>query len=270
MKLQRSLFIPFTILLLVGLASCSTSNRLTYFKDLATVTDSITTMPAGDYSLKIEPDDELMITVTSLAPEATAMYNLPMANVATRGIREATGNVSLQTYIVNSKGDINFPMLGTLHVAGLTTQQLTDLLVKRISADVETPIVRVEIVNFAINVLGEVNAPGRQGINRESFTILDAIAKAGDLSPYGKRENILLMRREGDKTIYHRFDLTDASTFNTPYFFLKQNDVVYVEPNKIRSDNSKYNTNNSFKIQVISTVLSTVSVISSLIIALTR
>lgn len=253
------------------LSSCASRNQLAYFKDLpADQIEIIKQTIDTDYSLKIQPDDELLITVTSLEPSATAMFNLPMANIATRGTQQVTGNVAMMTYIVDKDGDIRFPLLGQLHVAGMTTKELTDMLVEKISPEVEEPMVRVELVNFSINILGDVHSPGKHLINRESITLLDALAMAGDLSEFGLRNNILLIRREGDKTIYHRFDLQDTKTLDTPYFYLKQNDVIYVEPDKVRADNAKYNNNNAFKLSVISTIVSTVSVIASLVIALTR
>ncbi|MCM1449440.1 MAG: polysaccharide biosynthesis/export family protein [Clostridiales bacterium] len=256
-------------LLMVGCAS--KKNQLSYFKDLPKDgSDLVIESIDADYSLRIVPDDELLITVTSLSPDATAMFNLPMANIATRGQQQVTGNVAMQTYIVDSKGDINFPLLGTLHVEGMTTSELTSILTERISMEVEKPMVRVEIVNFAINILGEVASPGRYGLNDEEFTIIDALALAGDLTEYGRRENILLIRREGDKTIYHRFNMHDLSSMNSPYFYLKQNDVIYVEPDNVKASNAKYSTNNGFKLSVISTVVGSVSVIASLVIALTR
>ncbi|MDE6449688.1 MAG: polysaccharide biosynthesis/export family protein [Muribaculaceae bacterium] len=259
------------ITLLALISSCSSHNQLAYFKDLPSdQVEIIKEAIDSDYSLKIQPDDELLITVTSLEPSATAMFNLPMANIATRGTQQVTGNIAMMTYIVDQDGNIRFPLLGQLHVAGMTTKELTDMLVEKISLEVEEPMVRVQLVNFCINILGDVRSPGKHFTNRESVNLFDALAMAGDLSEFGNRDNILLIRREGEKTIYHRFNLQDSKTLDTPYFYLKQNDVIYVEPDKIRADNAKYNSNNSFKLSVISTIVSTVSVIASLAIALTR
>lgn len=253
------------------MTGCRSHDQLTYFKNLpAGQQDVIMTLGDTDYSLKIVPDDELLITVTSLSPEATAMYNLPMVNVAGKGERQVTGNVAMQTYIVDKDGDIRFPMLGKIHVGGMTTNQLTDFLIEKLSADVDEPMVRVDIVNFVVNVLGEVQKPGRYPVNAESVTILDALAMANDMTEYGRRDNVLLIRREGDKTTYHRFNLQDVESLNSPYFFLKQNDVVYVDAEEARASNARYDTNNSYKLSVVSTIVSTVSVIASLVIALTR
>ena len=155
-----------------------------------------------------------------------------------------------------------------MHVAGLSTQELTKELETRISKDVENPIVRVQLVNFRINVLGEVKKPGAISVNKERYSILDALADAGDLTEYGERSNVLLIREVDGKRIYHRLNLNNSEVLSSSYFYLQQNDVVYVEPNEIRRENAKYNQNNSFKISVVSTIVSACSVIASLIIAL--
>lgn len=252
----------------VAMASCnSTTTSLTYFEDLKGAETG--TLATTDYGIKIMPEDELLITVTSLVPSATAQYNLPLANPVTQNAILHQTQPQQQTYIVNRSGEINFPILGTLKVEGLTTAELREELVRRISADVEDPVVRVQLVNFKVNVLGEVNAPGVKTSSRERFTLLDALAAAGDLTEYGMRENVMLIREEGDQRIYHRFNLNDSKTFESPYFYLQQNDVIIVEPNEIRKDNSKYNQNNAFKLSVTSTIVSAVSIIASLVIALT-
>lgn len=262
----RNLLLSGAILLLT--ASCSSNKgKLTYFKDIDTFESFV---PLGDYSVKIEPADELFISVTSSSPEATALYNLPATNFATKNNLGASLQPSQQTYVVDPKGDILFPLLGNIHVAGLTTEQLRQELTDRISKDVEDPIVRVELRNFRVNVMGEVNAPGAKSGRTPRYSILDAIADAGDLTVYGKRDNVLVIREEANgERHFERIDLTSAEALNSPYFFLKQNDYVYVEPNEIRTDNSKYNQNNAFKLSVISTIVSAASVIASLVIALT-
>lgn len=250
-----------------ALSSCSSYNTsLPYFEDIR---DSISgEFTQGDYGIKIIPDDELLITVTSMVPSATAMYNLTLSNPA---VREQLLNVSQpqqQTYIVDANGDIQFPVLGKLHVAGLSTQELTKELVARISKDVENPIVRVQFVNFRINVLGEVKKPGSISVKKERYSILDALADAGDLTEYGERGSVLLIREENGKRVYQRLNLNSSEVLASPYFYLQQNDVVYVEPNEIRRENAKYNQNNSYKISVVSTIVSACSVIASLVIAL--
>ena len=253
--------------MMLAISSCSSpKNSLTYFEDIKT--SEAGEFPLGDYDIRIMPDDELLIAVTSMEPSAAAIYNLPMVNPATRDALAATTTPQQQTYRVNKDGDINFPVLGKLHVEGLTTRQLTDELVAKISADVTDPMVLVELVNFRVNVLGEVANPGSVKVSRERYSVLDALADAGDLTPYGERSNVLIIREENGKRVYHRLNLNDSKLLTSPYFYLQQNDAIVVEPNAIRKDNAKYNQNNAYKLSVISTIVSACSIIASLVIAL--
>lgn len=255
-------------LLMLTLASCSKdTTQLSYFTNI----EQIETPTTGDFNVKIEPGDELFINVTSAAPEAAALYNLPVINPSRTS---STGDKNLSsgqylTYTVDSEGYIQYPILGRLHVAGLTLDELQQELTRRIGVDVKDPVVSVEMMNFYVDVAGEVVRPGRYSVRERRFSVLDALSTAGDLTQYGERSSVLVIREENGKRVHTRLDLNDAATLSSPYFYLKQNDYVYVEPNTIRKENSKYNSNNAYKLQVISTIVSGASVIVSLIIALT-
>ena len=261
--------IVYSVLAAVMLCACSSAKtNLSYFEDIRTAENLI--LGQNNYTLKIVPNDELLITVTSTDLEATAEFNLPLSNPAVNGeLTEETAQPRQQTYVVDSKGDIQFPRLGVMHVAGMTTEELAEKLKTDISAYAANPNVKVALINFHINVLGEVTEPGMKISNNERFSILDAIASAGDLTPYGERSSVMLIREENGQKTIHRFNLNDSKTLESPYFYLQQNDVIYVEPNSIRKDNAKYNQNNSYKLSVISTVVSAASIIASLVIALT-
>lgn len=254
------------------LLSCNTSkdNTLAYFKDLADAPSGTLPNPQGNYPIRIQPDDELVITVTSSVPQATAAYNMPMDNPATRSSIMSTTQPRTQTYIVDEAGYIMMPTLGRLHVGGMTIPEIRNMVTAKVSEDVKDPFVRVDIVNFGIDVLGEVKNPHRVVTSQQYFTVLDALAACGDLTEFGKRDRVYVIRTEDGKRNYHKLNLNSSDVFNSPYFYMRQNDVVYVEPNEIRIDNSKYNQNNAYKLSVISTVVSSVSVIASLIIALVR
>lgn len=254
--------------LMLTLGSCSSSKTaLPYFTDIKDVKEG--TLPLDDYMPKIQPDDELYISVSSEVPEATAIYNVPAMNAASRDKLTQTTSPRMITYVVDKSGDITFPVLGRLHVAGLTVEQLTDELVKKISADVSNPIVSVRLVNFNVVVAGEVKQPQTIRVDRNRISILDALAAAGDLTEYGERSNVLVIREENGERKFAHLDLNSSDVLTSPYYYLQQNDYVYVSPNKVRQSNSKYNTNNSFKLQVTSTIVSAASVIASLVIALT-
>lgn len=253
---------------LLMLAACSTtSNNLAYFRNLGDAPSG--TLPrGGEYMIKIAPDDELAVVISSSVPAATAIYNAPMGNMGNRSSLSVTNDPKLATHIVDKQGCIELPVIGKITVAGRTTEQVQDMIKQRIARDVKDPYVRVTMQGFNINVMGEVKTPQRIKVNGERFTVLDALAAAGDLTEYGQRDGVLVIREENGVTSYHRMNLADSNIFASPYFYLQQNDVVYVEPNKIRVDNSKYNTNNAYKLSLTSTIVSAASVIASLVIAL--
>lgn len=260
---MRLLHIASLMLLCFSLFSCSSSKgSLTYFEDLMTV-DSVT-MAAGKYNIRIVPDDKLLITVQSSTPEAAALYNS-----ATPNYSSLSSVPSLPTYIVNSRGDIKFPELGEIHVAGLTTSEISEKISGLVSKYIRDPRVDVQLINFRVSVIGEVNTPREIDVDRERFSVIDALAAAGDLTPYGDREHIKLIRETDGKREVHTLNINSSELLSSPYFYLKQNDVLVIQPNDVRQDNSKVNQNNSYKLQVLSTLVGTASIIASLIIALT-
>ena len=267
MKLRNILWCCAVLLMCASCGSTKEVPTLAYFQNLK---DSVGKLPdnVSNYKIKIQPDDELIITITSTLPEATAMYNLPLGNPSLKGNINATQSPRIQTHIVDRNGMIQLPVLGEIQAAGLSTKELEAVIKNRVSEHVKDPFVRVEMINFAVNVMGEVRAPQRIVVGKERFSVLDALAAAGDLTEYGKRDNVLVIRTENGKSNYHRLNLTDGSIYASPYFYLQQNDVVYVEPNDIKIDNSKYNQFSAFKLSQLSTIVSLASVIASLVIAL--
>ena len=254
--------------LTMSMASCSShKNTLPYFTDLAGQTSG--SLPVMDYMPVIEPDDELLISVTAPDPATVSLYNLPSANPATRSTVVAPSSPTQQTYVVSTKGDIDFPVIGKIHVAGKNVEQVTDLITEKVRRDVSDATVSVILVNFTVNVGGEVAKPSRIKVSSNRYTILDAITEAGDLTPYGERTNVLVVREENGERKFGRVNLNSSEALSSPYYYLKQNDYVYVEPNEIRQSNSRYDNNNAYKLQVTSTIVSAASVIASLVIALT-
>ena len=255
------------VALMALLASCSSSKtHLTYFEDIDKV-ERIVDLPPTP-TIRIAPDDELFITVNSEEPKATIAYNLPMANAGIKAATNMSTAPQQQTYLVNSEGDINFPILGKIHVAGMTTEELQKYLVERISKDVENPNVMVSLMNFNVSVLGEVTLPGVVKVTRNRFSILDALASCNDLTPYGERSHVLLIRENNGKQERVILDLNSADLLTSPYYYLQPNDYIYVAPNNIRKGNAKYDQSKSYNVQVTSTIVSAASVIASLIIAL--
>lgn len=274
---MNRIFLSFTALGAVLMSSCSAGrSALPYFADIETVAEG--RVEAGSYLTEIKPDDELLITVNTYDPSASAPFNMSVYNPGNTNygsnsssqlpLPTVVTNVQLQTYMVDTEGCINFPQLGRLHVAGMNVEQLQKMLTERISRYVDDPIVNVRIANFDVVVAGEVLTPKKIRVNRNRYSILDALSDAGDLTPYGERSKVLLVREKDGKREYHRLNLNSSDLLSSPYFYLQQNDYVYVEPNRVRQDNSKYNQNNAYKLSVISTVVSASSVVASLVIAL--
>ncbi|MDE5835383.1 MAG: polysaccharide biosynthesis/export family protein, partial [Paramuribaculum sp.] len=256
------------IFLTIVASSCSShKSHLTYLSGLPEAKEG--KLNSTEYSIKIVPEDELEIVVTSTVPAATAEYNIPASNAQySAGQNSIISTSEQQKYIVNKNGDIDFPVLGTIHVAGMSTTELKNYLTSRIEENVTDPKVKVRLINFKVNVMGEVRTPRTIDVKSERFSIFDALASAGDMTEYGRRDNVTVIRETPDGLVYHRLDLTNPDVIASPYYYLQQNDVVIVDPNSVRESNARYNTNNSYKLSVISTIVSAVSVIASLVIAL--
>lgn len=266
------------LVMVVAATSCQSNKTvLPYFTDLPDEGAVV----AGEFNLKIVPDDELLINISAADPEAVEDYMVPYQHPRVRDFNNPINvtqeslvqtrraqNLTFQTFHVSNDGFINFPVLGKIHVAGMALNGLGEYLQEKIGEKVIDPMVTVELVNFHINVMGEVTQPGVQPVNRERYSILDAIAAAGDLTPYGERKRVLLIREEDGKREYHRIDLNDSKLLESPYFYLQQNDVVYVEPNKIRAANASTDQERQFRLSMTSVIVSAASVIASLVIAL--
>lgn len=249
-------------------ASCNTSKTaLPYFVDISAVDEGV--LPSQDTGkVVIQPDDELSITVTSSVPEASLPYNYTLINPNAGMTGEAMNVMRQLTYLVNDKGYISMPMLGDVHAAGMTVDQFQDMLTEMIRKDIHDAAVKVDLVNFYVHITGEVMRPSRLSIRRSRYSILDALADVGDLTQYGERSNILIIREEDGQRVFKHLDLNSSDIFNSPYFYLKQNDYIYVEPNNVKQSNARYDTNNAYRLQVIATIVSATSVIASLVIAL--
>ena len=254
------------LLLTFLLVSCKSTDNITYFQDV----DNLNKIMAAGTSAYCEPkileDDMLLITVSANDPEAATMFNLPLISYTAPGDTEVSKNPVLQSYIVDSSGYINFPVLGKLHVTGNSCDELTKILEEKLKEYIKSPLVNVRIVNFKISVLGEVNTPGSFPLSTPRVSILDALSLAGDLTIHGERTNLLLIRDQNGKKDVYRIDLTSSELLASPYFYLQQNDVLYVKPNKARRNNAKYSPSSQYNISVVSTIISALSIILVLFI----
>lgn len=226
-------------------AGCAGVKEITYFQD-ANDTPEIVQSPVQ--TLRVGVSDKLFIIVHSKNPELAAIFNLPVSTRQVGGLGESySGYNQVASYTVDSKGNIDFPVLGTIHVGGLTREEVAATIKDMIiSSDyIKDAVVIVEFSNLNISVLGEVARPGRYPLDKDRITVLDAIAKAGDLTINGRRTDVLVYREEnGVQKVYH-IDLTSGeSIFTSPVYYLRQDDVIYVEPNEMRKRASTVNGNN--------------------------
>ena len=252
--------------------SCSAPSQVTYFQDLRPGESEQKVVAATE--IKVRPGDKLSIIVNSRDPQLTQLFNLPYVTQQLGQVisSKSSGFVSgssqgISGYTVDEKGMIDFPVLGKIEIAGKNREEIAtfikgELLAKNLVKD---PVVTVEYMNLCISVLGEVANPGRYSIDRDKVTVLDAISMAGDLTIYGKREKVLVLREENGVQHVYGINLCSAEhLYTSPVYYLRQNDVVYVEPNNVRARQSTVNGNNvrstSFWISLAS-LLTTVAVL---------
>lgn len=249
----------------VVLSGCSNANQVVYFQN-ADYTNFAASKVLVD--ARIMPKDVLTITVSTSDPKAAQPFNLTVSSPISSSGSLSSGGQGLQNYVVDNKGCIRFPVIGERKVAGLTVRECEELLKREIlpyMAATETPIVTVKLSSYHVTVIGEVGSPGVIPVSSEKMNIVEALAEAGDLTIYGKRENIMLIREDtyGEKSI-HRLDMTDANLINSPYYYLQQNDIIYVEPQKVKTYGASVNTNVTFWLSLVTSTLSVISVVVNL------
>lgn len=218
--------------LLVLVTSCFTPKKVVYLQDLP---QGMEQELKADYEAKIKKDDLLQILILAQTPEAAKPFNLS-ALVQDMGTTSGN-NQERSSYLVDINGCIDLPVLGRMHVEGMTTQELKAVITQELQKKnlIKDPIIQVRIQNFKVLMLGEVKSPGAIEVKGERITLLDAISQAGDLTMQGRRDRVAVIREENGKRTAHYLDLKSKAIFDSPYFYLKQNDVVYVEPNDAKS-----------------------------------
>ena len=248
------------------LASCASSKKVAYFQNAI---EGEVANTAGLYDARIMPKDLLTITVSTTNPEAATPFNLSVSNTLNVTGQIYSGGGSLQQYLVDNEGMIDFPIIGKVKVTGLTKNECQDLLKSKIvpyMAATENPIVTVRVSSYRVTIIGEVTRPCVIPVQTEKMSILEALAQAGDLSIYGKRDNIMLIREDasGRKSI-HRLNLNDANIISSPYYYLQQNDIIYVEPNGVKATNSAIGQSTSLWISFVGIVTSVASLLVNIL-----
>ena len=254
--------------LVVFFFSCrSIPKDVAYLQEFDRYMQTVRPEAFSTYDAIIKTNDQLTISVAAVALDQTqvAQFNLPANTVLAPGETSIIQSPVLQYYTVDPQGDIHFPVLGKIRLAGLTRSQAVAWIAQKVSGYVSDPIINLQIISYKVTVLGEVLKPGPVEVPDGRVSIFDALGAVGDMTIYGDRRNVLLIR--DDKCIY-KFDLTSTDIFNSPYYYLQQNDVVYVEPNDARKVESRVGIADNYRLSIISISLTTLSVVASTIIAI--
>ncbi len=250
---RRSYFI------VIGLSVCSSSciskKEVLYFQDIETLSENY---ESSNYNTIIRPNDLLSITVSSQDPESVAIFN-PVAG-ASGALR--TTNDRLGTYLVDADGNIEFPYLGTIKIANKTRIEAVEQLREGISVFAKEAVINLRILNFTVSVLGEVQRPGTFTVPDERITVLEALGLAGDMTIFGQRKTVKVIREEKGLKIYGELDFTSIDVVNSPFYYLQQNDVVVVSPNSAQIQSGAFNRNSTIFISIAGIIISVLTILT--------
>ena len=248
---QQKSSIIVALLAIMFCASCATNQEISYFQD---ETMHLYEELKFNTDVVYKSNDKLSIIVSSIDPEAAKPFNLPTFSEG-QSITVTQGSQKMQTYLVDKNGNIELPVLGQLKIGGLARTEATEFLKEKLSEYLKNPIVNIRLVNFTITILGEVRNPGTFVLEDEKVSLAEALGYAGDLTIQGRRDNVLLIRENNGKKQYAQFDLTSIKVLNNENYYLAQDDVIYVTPNKARIRSSTYNQNTGLIISVASVLV---------------
>ena len=246
--------------------SCrSVPTDIAYFQDFDEYIKTYQQQDSSQYESIIKNNDRLFISISSPVLDQTqvAQFNLPVNAYLTPGETSVAQSSAVQTYTVDKNGYIHFPVVGQIQLAGLTRSQAVETITQKIMEYLPNPIVNLQIISFKVTVLGEVLKPGPVPVTDERISIFDALGAAGALTIYGDRRNVILIRDNNGAQELHKFDLTKSNLLTSPYYYLQQNDVVYVEPNPTRKKESKFGKEENYNISILSLSFTAVSVLIS-------
>ena len=264
--MKKIIFHIFLLVVVLLLNGCSSAKKVAYFQNIDTLSLAAS---AGLYDARIMPKDELTITVVTSDPEAARPFNLSVQSTLGAGGNLSSGSGALLTYLVDNSGNIDFPIVGKLHVVGMTKTECETLIGEKIApylSSEEHPVVTVNMSSYRITVAGEVTTPKVVPVTTQKMSVLEALAQAGDLTIYGRRDNVLLIRETatGQKEV-HRLNLNDANIINSPYYYVQQNDYIYVEPNGVKSKNSAIGSSTTLWFSFVSILTSVASLLVNII-----
>ncbi|APU95306.1 sugar transporter [Sphingobacterium sp. B29] len=247
----------FCALIIILFSSCGSRKKMVYLQNDSTQINTL----YDQYVPKIQVNDILTVVVTAADPKVTAPFN-PISSMSSGNMTQNTDLALRPTYTVDNDGNITLPMLGKTKVVGLTRIEAIEKIRFELGKYIKDPGVNINFNNFRVSVLGDVARPGSFVLPSERLTVLEAISMAGDLTIRGVRENVLLIREVDGKKTMHRLDLTKQSTLNSPYYYLAQNDVIYVEPNQAQINSSKLGANTNIIISISSLLITVISILT--------
>ena len=260
-------FLHFCIFTFLLLTSCVSTKNITYFQNKDQID---ATLSKQLFDAKIMPKDILQIQVFSMTPEASEPFNLLKGSSAATSSTTSTNQNSVFNYLVDNDGNVVMPIIGQLHLGGLTKNEAEELIkgkIKPYLSETENVVVHVRMMNYKYAVLGGVNAPGLYTTQNEKVSILEAIAQAGDLTTFAYRDRIFLIRENSDgQKEYHQLNINDASIITSPYYYLQQNDIIYVEPRKTEARNAFVSANTTIWFSIFSSLMS----VTTFVLALTK
>lgn len=254
MRNYRAYFIISICLLF--LSSCVSRKKIVYLENIEQK-DSYT---VAKQEVKLQPDDLINIIISAENPEVTVPFNLPQI----QGNYDINDKQSaIKTYLINTEGYIEYPVIGKIKLGGLYRSEAIALLRQKVSEYIKNPTINLRILNYKISVLGEVVKPGSYTIQGERITVLEALSLAGDMTIYGRRNNVLVIHEEDGKKTYQRFDMTKSDMLDLKNYYLSQNDVVFVEQNKTRINNSIVGQNTTVMLSGLTIILSLILILKS-------
>lgn len=247
------------LFLVLFLFSCASRKDIVYYQDI----DAIAAAgKSTSYEIKIQPDDLLMIIVSAEDPEIAMPFNLKSVSLVSPSRQDIVrSQETMQLYLIDANGFIEFPVLGKLKVSGLTRSEVLQMLQQKIGVYIKNPIINLRVMNFKVSVQGEVNLPGTYPVASDRITLIEALTMAKDLTIYGKRNNILVIREIDGVKSYNRVDITKAEFINSPFYYLAQNDVVYVEPNKNKINGAAIGSNTGVIISISSLLITLITLL---------
>lgn len=265
--MKKLLIIAFSALLM---ASCASQKRALYLQDLDT---TAVAKIADSYQIRLKPHDRLTVVVNSRYPELAAPFNTAssmnsLTGTPIDGNHYTSSTNSLQVRTIDSEGMLEMPIIGKVACAGKTREEVAAEIARMIKegGHLSDPTVNIQFTDMAVTIVGDVSKPGRYNITTDRLSLLDALAMAGDLTIFGQRKDVTVIREENGLRTSATLDLTSQEIFSSPYFYIQQNDVVYVKPNKYKTATGEYNQNRSFYISLVSTAVS----VATLIVTITK